>query len=174
MKKINVLMSDPSRRANIEARFWPKVRKAGDDECWEWIAKARHPFGYGRMTTGRGNQIRAHQVAYVLSNGAIPEGQNVLHSCDNPPCCNPRHLFLGTQKENTMDMKAKGRGSNPPTHYGEEHPRAKFSEADVRRILADKRPAKIIAAEYGVTPKTIYCLRRGDTWKKLFHTENPA
>lgn len=88
--------------------FWAKVDRRGPDECWEWTT-GRERYGYGHSVLGT-----ASRVAWELTNGPIPDGQRVLHSCDNPPCCNPRHLFLGTQLDNVRDMMAKGRHRYSP------------------------------------------------------------
>lgn len=116
----------------IEERFWTKVdTSGGDDACWPWTAKSRTAFGYGVVSVNR-RARGAHICAWNLSHGEIPKGQCVLHRCDNPICVNPQHLFLGTKKDNTRDMMAKGRMVAPPTFYGEMHPHAKYTDADVR------------------------------------------
>lgn len=109
------------------ARFWIRVDgSAGDDACWPWLG-ARDPKGYGQA----GKRWRAHRVAMFLTNGPIPPGMFVCHHCDNPPCCNPAHLFIGTVTDNMRDCAAKGRTSRKggigrlgkrPTHckYGHE------------------------------------------------------
>ncbi len=165
--KLAEFLADPKRKASLVRRFWAKVDKRGPDDCWPWTAKAKHPFGYGRMTAGRGVYLKAPQVAYALECGAIPEGHGVLHSCDNPPCCNQAHLFTGTQADNSQDMLSKGRGSKPPHRFGAEHHATKFDEATARKIIADARSARVVAAEHGVSEMTIYRLRNGKTWKAL-------
>jgi len=92
----------------LAKRFWEKVAAGDPDECWEWQG-SRHPFGYGTINVQR-RPVTAHRIAYQFAHGDVPAGLYVLHHCDNPPCVNPAHLFLGTAKDNTEDMMAKGRG----------------------------------------------------------------
>ena len=95
-------------------RFWGTVHKATPDECWPWrgIIDSK---GYGVFTAEQ-RKYGAHRIAYTLAKGPIPEGLLVRHTCDNPPCCNPAHLLVGTQKDNIADCIARGRfkgGSKP-------------------------------------------------------------
>lgn len=88
-------------------RFWSKVARRATEECWPFIG-GRVPFGYGTFYF-QGRLVLAHRISWVLTNGEIPNGLCVLHRCDNPPCVNPSHLFLGTKSDNTLDASAKGR-----------------------------------------------------------------
>jgi hypothetical protein len=117
----------------IESRLTAGLSPGGNG-CIEWT-KARSTFGYGRITRGaRGaGWAFTHRVAWELANGPIPDGMCVLHRCDNPPCCNPDHLFLGTLSDNTQDMIAKGRGSGHRPS-GEAHPDARLSDTDVAEM----------------------------------------
>jgi hypothetical protein len=97
-------------RKPIAERFWPKVdSSAGPSACWPWTASCKVK-GYGQIGAGgRQRPLLAHRVAWEIANGPIGEGLVVCHSCDNPKCCNPAHLFVGTQAENLQDMTSKGR-----------------------------------------------------------------
>lgn len=141
-------------------RFWSKVRKGPD--CWEWQA-ARTTWNYGAFWY-KGRDVGAHRVAWELAHGDPGEFQ-VLHTCDNPPCVRPDHLFLGTQAANMRDMQAKGRSL-----VGEAHPQAKLSVADVvlmRAMYAEQRGDQVtLAAYFGVSPDTVSRILSGKNWVK--------
>jgi hypothetical protein len=125
--------------ATVEERFWRKVDKREPDECWPWTG-AHLPEGYGLMyKSGRPRRWhRSNRLAYELLVGPIPDGLHVLHRCDNPPCCNPAHLFLGTQADNNRDRDQKGR-NNGYKIRGAANGRAKLMPeqvAEIRRLYA--------------------------------------
>lgn len=111
-------------------RFWAGIDKRGPDDCWLWRTAKQSDGGYGRMTVrerARGFVVayRPNRVSWTMAHGPIPGGMNVCHRCDNPPCCNPAHLFLGSQPDNVGDAKAKNRmrgGHFRDTHCKYGHP----------------------------------------------------
>jgi hypothetical protein len=133
----------------IEIRFWKKVKIGANGGCLEWTG-SRKPDGYGSLTLDR--KLRsAHRVSWELSNGPIPEGLCVLHRCDNPPCVNPEHLFLGTHSDNALDKVKKGRGTRGKN----------LTDSIVMAIRADPRNQRAIAAQYGCHQTTVSAIKRG-------------
>jgi hypothetical protein len=155
----------------LHLRFWEKVQKGGDDDCWVWTGALVGVMGYGQTTVRNRLRRYAHRVAYELAHGPVPADLYVLHHCDNPRCVNPAHLFLGTILDNTRDMLAKGRGNKA---RGERQGHHKLAESEVRAILQriggfrlPRGLSKIIAAEFGVGPDTIRLIARRRTWKHV-------
>lgn len=155
-------------RIPAEDRFWPKVAKGDPDTCWEWTA-ARDPLGYGFFRMEPGEPMwRAHRVAWHLTNGAIPDGMLICHRCDNPPCCNPAHMFLGTNADNCADRVAKNRSSRKVTHFGEASPKAKLTAAQVaeirERYAAGGVTQRELGEEFGVGQTQVGRIVRGVRW----------
>jgi hypothetical protein len=146
-----------------QERFWRYVTAAGTDDCWEWTG-ARTEHGYGRLNKGRdhgGRQVKAHRASWEIHNGPIPDGLQVCHRCDNPPCVNPAHLFLGTMRDNLRDAAAKGRtgpqrgGSAVCRKVTDEHVR------EIRERAAAGEDPRTIAPDYDIGRMYVYTLALG-------------
>lgn len=160
---------------------------AGPDKCWPWT-RGHGPGGYGQ-THHLGQPVRAHRLAYTLAVGPIPPGMHVLHRCDNPPCCNPAHLFIGTHLDNMRDKVEKGRQpttfpvfpdenrSRGLAHWSNKHPElrsigtrnghAKLDSSKVDNMRRDRAAGesfRSIARRYGVSLSTAQAAINGDTW----------
>jgi hypothetical protein len=133
----------------------------GVSGCWIWPG-SKDRDGYG-LTKLDGKTARAPRVAYVLTYGPIPQGLEVLHRCDNPACCNPSHLFLGTQKNNYDDAKSKDRHSR-----GERNGCSKLNPAQVLAIRADRRRQIDVAADYGIRQSTVSEIKQRHRWSHLW------
>jgi HNH endonuclease len=137
----------------------------GNNGCWEWTG-ARYPEGYGQFRKILG-ETRAHRLAYRLAFGPFNHGEQVLHHCDNPPCCRPDHLFLGSNIDNVADKVSKGRHQQHGRHWN-----AKLTEADVAEIrrLYSPRGAngvsnRKLAERYGVSRVQISNITLGRQWR---------
>jgi len=176
----------------IRERFWAKVDVRGPDECWPWKASL-HTAGYGQIRVGgRAGRMRpAHQVAYLLTHGPIPEGKHVLHTCDNRPCTNGRHLYTGTHAQNMRDAVDRNRmprgDANPArTHRaamlagiarrsttqqvcGEKHGMARLNAeqvTEIRRRRATGESRTALGEAFGIT---YWAVRDIDTHAKWRH-----
>lgn len=153
-------------------RFWSKVRVSGPDDCWRWTAWIGHN-GYG-IVCRQQKQLLAHRVAWELSSGRrIPAGLFVCHKCDNKPCCNPAHFFLGTPKDNAHDAMRKGLMPKGPKNWmfgkrGEKHPNSTLTEDKVRQIRELYSAGGIsqakLGAMFGVTQTGVWYVLHGRTW----------
>lgn len=155
----------PRRRVGRPFEDWLKPNK--QTGCLEWTGSTTR-YGYGRIRIGRRLYL-AHRVAFIRAYGLIPEGKYVCHQCDNPACCNPEHLFLGTQFENMADMYRKGR---EPNKLGQNNPASKLTDADVRQIrkmyAAGGVSQAALGRKYGVSTVMIGLIVRREKWQHIF------
>jgi hypothetical protein len=142
-------------------RFWSKVNKNGANECWEWIACKCHGYGY---IVFEGKSVRAHRLSWIFEFGPIPKDKIVCHSCDNPACVNPKHLFLGSWKDNSQDAHKKGRTKNEFIPH-------KLTESDVlairKKYIPYKYSCRKLAQEYSVAHSMIWLIIKKKTWKYI-------
>ena len=171
--------------------FWRRVQKGSTEECWPWTA-GRDGHQYGRAYANR-RQRRAHCIAWELSNGRpVNAGLCILHSCDNPPCCNPAHLREGTNLDNSKDMELRNRRRTPYIHFdvpisrrptgdrngmrmhpgsilrGEANGNSKLSAAqvvDIKKLRSDGSTLRSIAEIYSVGISTIHRICSGERYQ---------
>lgn len=153
-------MSRPSLDMYDIARFFSKVDVRDKNSCWYFRGK-KITRGYGGFTI-KGTNIYAHRLSYELFCSEIDSRQLIRHKCDNPSCVNPWHLTTGTHLDNMLDRRIRGR--NP---VGTRNGRSKLTEEEVLAILADPRPAHVVATEYGVKKDSILRIRNGETWTHI-------
>jgi len=163
-----------SRWTDLTERFWMKVDRRGENECWPWIAGNITKDGYGRFYIGK-RRLQAHRVAWVLARGEVPEGKCVCHNCpggDNPACCNPAHLWLGTHTENIADRDKKGRTARL---VGEQRASAKLTEYDVRGIRWGYQQGfrqSVLAEAYGVSRSMVSMIVTRKAWTHVKEDED--
>jgi hypothetical protein len=148
----------------VDVRFWSKVAKGSPNECWGWNACLdNHGYGIFRLC---GKNRLAHRMAYELASGAPPPPDlHVCHRCDNPPCVNPAHLFLGTAKVNQDDKNAKGRGNQ-----GERHGLSRLTNEVVLTIRAEYAAGarKVdLARKHGLRPPHVLKIVTRQSWKHI-------
>lgn len=135
-------------------RFWERLYRS---ECWEWTGN-RSEKGYGLLVVD-GVRWKAHRFAWTQARGAIPAGMLVCHRCDNPPCCNPAHLFLGTNEDNIRDCVTKGR-----------HAWSKLTPEIVQTIRQAAREGyalRTMARELGIDRNTVRQIARRELWRHV-------
>lgn len=143
-------------------RLMQRISRGRSDECWiSKGATAAQPYGVIKIGT-RNN--RAHRVMYGLCFGTPKAWESVMHTCDNPPCCNPAHLRVGSHRENMADRALKGRGGDLK---GENNGRAKINAADVLVIRSSSESAIAIARRFGISNVAVHNIRKRKSWRHL-------
>lgn len=155
------------QRTAWRAAFEQRIHRG--DGCWLWLG-AKGIGGYGRFSPALHVGIYAHRFAWELEHDqSVPDGLDVMHSCDNPPCVNPAHLSIGTRHDNMQDCVAKGRHvSRPPR--GEAHRDHVLTESDVREIRAQRvagSTARELSQRYGVSDTRIYKIVARKAWRHV-------
>jgi hypothetical protein len=147
--------------ALVGARFWACVDRRAADECWPWLGTLT-PAGYGRIKVGK-RPLLASRISLLLAGHDLAPDQFACHRCDNPPCVNPAHLFVGAPLDNVTDMYAKGRRDQ----RGANNPRSKLTVEQVREIRARAGSTRQIAREFGVGPTAIRNIKSGKRWRHV-------
>lgn len=150
-----------------ECRVREAAAQFSDPEaCWEWDGSRNPQTGYGQLSSwenGKRRLYTAHRIAFRAFHGEIPDGLMVLHACDNPPCFNPAHLSVGSQKDNMDDMTSKGRDRKKP-NLGSKHHAAKITEADAVAIRSSADTLETLSARYGLSFSALSAIRTGRNW----------
>jgi hypothetical protein len=156
---------------DVEDKFWKTISISDNPNlCWETKVNKTNA-GYGMFKIGT-ERFLCHRISYTIHFGEIPKGMHVLHRCDNPPCCNPNHLFIGDDQANNDDMRAKGRGN-----LGEKNGMNKISAENAYKIRllgragANKRE---LAKFFGVAYTTVKSIINGNRWKQFNHTASSS
>lgn len=148
-------------RINTIDDFWKSIdRTAGEDACWPWLA-SKSNRGYGKWHYN-GKNLRSHRFAFWLETNTNPEA--VCHKCDNPSCCNPKHLFAGTNGTNNKDRAIKGRSAHPK---GELHPASILNSEDVLFIKKSNLSRKDLAKKFNIHQMTVGQIIRGERWQHI-------
>lgn len=166
-----------ARRSNTpspESSLWQRVARKGPDECWNWLLSV-DGSGYGSVyvgskVDGTDRHVKAHRLSYELHYGPIPDGLQVLHTCDNPRCVNPAHLWLGTPSDNMQDMHEKGRANHSTRPRGEKVNTATLTKEQVLEIRAKYvkgRGVRAIMAEYNISKSAAEHIVARRNWRHI-------
>lgn len=167
----NAKMYEPKLTQEQIDSFWFRVDRRNPDECWNWTKGLNGKdrlSNYG-VVWFNGTRHKCHRIAKFLSTGPFDDGKLVCHTCDNPQCCNPSHLFLGSHRDNALDCKAKGRLHR---ECGSARYNARLTEEQVAEIKAMAPFRKYgwgreMAKKYGVGPTAINNIIRGRRWRQV-------
>lgn len=163
----------PLTHEEFVQRFWNRVDVRGPNECWVWLGSVCGSKSIYGNVAYHGRLQKSHRVAYELMHGLIPKGMCACHHCDNRLCCNPSHIFIGTQKDNVRDMMQKGRDGHGVLR-GEESPVSKYTSRQamqVKRLRLKGVSQKQIAVRTGVSKTAVGAICQGRVWR---HVGDPA
>lgn len=148
-------------------RFKDKYKENPNTGCWEWTASTFGKNGYGQFSIKEEKITVAHRASWFMHYGKIPHDMCILHKCDVRRCVNPKHLFIGTKKDNAIDAIKKGRFPNNVWSRDEKNISAKLTNLQVKKIRLDSRSNKKLSEIYGVCVKTIFNLKTKRTYRDV-------
>lgn len=146
--------------------FWLLVDRKSENECWPWLGHRDEEWGYGKLHYQQRSQ-KAHRIAYLLTYGELPANLLVCHTCDNPPCCNPSHLFLGTHLDNARDRDMKNRQAES---HGEFNSAAKLNENQVKemRMLFEQGTRQCdLVKTFGLSKAQVSAIIKRKAWAHI-------
>jgi len=154
-------------KRTMEAEFWRRVPHKGANDCWEWQGW-KWSNGYGGLSYMRA-RLKAHRLSWAFANGKPypPPQVYICHTCDNPPCVNPKHLFEGNALKNNRDKISKGR---EPRFYGEQrwHKLTEAEVIEVRKLYAQGNlSCRLLGEKFNCSASNIHCIVTGKTWPHL-------
>lgn len=156
---------------DVQAAFWSRVEKRSPNECWPWHGSFDRQ-GRGKFwVAGTGKHHRAPRISLIIRTGEFPpKATFACHTCDNPACVNPDHLWWGTRSENMKDCGAKGRHPAQTKFYGSANHNTALTENDVRKIRAQYHagvPPRVLAEQYGTISSNIWKIATGRSWRHV-------
>lgn len=163
------LLEKMANSEDAQRRFWDRVQIGKKNECWEWTTTLckNNQCGILNISPRDGLNVRmkCHRISYFLTHGSLPHELEVCHKCDNPPCCNPHHLFLGTHADNMKDCKRKGRTSRGQKHHW--HKLTERQVVAIRKEHAEGDTITEIAKDYKMSFYAIWAIVNRRSWKHL-------
>lgn len=152
-------------KKSITERFWSKVEILGEDDCWEWQG-AINTGGYGNFRMD-GKVKQAHRIAFLLYYHFLPDDKDICHSCDNTKCCNPKHLWTGTDSDNMIDMWGKGRRLKS---FGSSNWYARLNESlvlEIRKLFSQGMKQSEICRRYNLHKATVSKVVNRHSWNHI-------
>lgn len=162
----------PKRQKDELVRFWERVDKKNVNDCWIWKA-GKDIVGYGNFQLDDKSVVKAHRYSFLITNGYLDNNKFICHSCDNPSCVNPKHLWEGTAADNNADCRNKNRAVPPPDQKGENHSQHILTEhqvLDIRKKFENGIKQAELMRMYGISRNAIHKICQRKTWKHIGET----
>lgn len=151
---------------SLEDRFWGKVNKLSINECWVWTG-CKEKMGHGRIRVNKSTREMAHRLSYILANGEIPKDKCVCHSCDNPSCVNPNHLWVGSKGQNNTDRASKGRSAKAIGELNNSSKLTNENVIEIKNLIKGGVKPKQLAIKFNVSQATIGRIKNNLGWNQV-------